>query len=345
MTPTNRPPTIRDVARHAGVSKSLVSLVLNGSPLVRPDKRAAVQASVRALGYRPNTAARRLTGRSLGTVGVLIHDLRQAFHEDLVETLNAGFHEHDMTMLLGDARLDRRADERLVNAFMNMRVDGLVVVGSMVPSADVAEAVTRIPSVVVASLDVLRPRVDVSVQDDELGARLATEHLLGLGHRRVAHVSGAVGASLERRRESYRATMLAAGLAPEVVVDDLTEDGAYRAATALLSRPARPTGVPARPTGVFAAADSAAVGVLRAASDLGLRVPRDLSVIGFDNASVSRSPGVELSTVDIDLDALVGTAIRLLRERIEDPTRRRRLRRTTPRVVVRRTTAEPAPDR
>ncbi|WP_392542747.1 LacI family DNA-binding transcriptional regulator [Oryzobacter telluris] len=334
-TRSGRPPTIRDVAVHAGVSKSLVSLVINDSPLVRPAKREAVEAAIRELGYRPNSAARRLGGTALRTVGVLVHDMRQPFHADMVEALNAGFHARDMTMLLGDAQLDRRADERVVNAFMNMRVDGLVLVGSMVSTEGVLEAVDRLPSVVVANLDLIRPRVDASVQDDVEGARLATEHLIGLGHRRIAHLSGTYGVSIGIRRDTYVETMRGAGLEPEVVVDDLTTDGAFRVATRLLGRPDRPTAI-------FCAADAVALGALRAAADLGLTVPGDVSVLGFDNTSLSRAPGIELSTVDIGLPEMAQAAIELLCDRIADRDRRRRIRRTAATVVPRRTTAPPA---
>jgi DNA-binding LacI/PurR family transcriptional regulator len=334
-----RHPTIRDVAALAGVSKSLVSLVLNDSPLVRPAKRAAVEAAVRELGYRPNSAARRLTGSSLGTVGVLIHDLRQPFHEDMVEALNVAFHARDMTMLLGDAMLDRRADQRLVNAFVNMRVDGLVLVGSMTPSEDVVQASLRLPTVVVASLDLVRPRVDLAVQDDAAGARLATEHLVDLGHRRIAHVAGSYGVAISDRRASFEAVVAEHGLSgrARVVTEDLTESGGYRAAVQLLEVP-----VADRPTAIFAAADTVGVGVLRAASDLGIRVPEDLSVVGFDNASVSARPGVELTTVDIELRHMAESTVDLLRERIEQPQRRRRVRRTTPSLVVRRSSGRPS---
>jgi len=336
-TGSGRPPTIRDVAARAGVSKSLVSLVLNDSPLVRPPKRAAVEAAVRELGYRPNAAARRLNGRPLGIVGVLTHDLRQSFHADMVEALNSAFHVRDMTVLLGDAQFDERADARLAKAFVTMRVDGLVLVGSMTPTPAVEEAVARMPTVVVASLDVVRPRIDLAVQDDSAGARLATEHLITLGHTRVAHVSGSFGAAIDVRRRAYEEAMRDAGLEAltRVVVEDLTESGGYRAATELLREPGRPTAL-------FVAADAAAVGAVRAALDLGLRVPQDVSVIGFDNATASRAPGVELSSVDIDVGAMAQHAVELLQDRIVDPGRRRRVRRTRAELVVRRTTGPPA---
>ena len=333
---TRRPPTIRDVAERAGVSKSLVSLVLNDSPKVRPARREAVRVAIEELGYRPNAAARSLIEARTRAVGVLLNDLRQPFYMDALDAVSEALHGQDMTMLLGDARLDRRADERLVNTFMDMRVDGLVLVGSMTPSQAVLEAAGRIPTVVVGTFDIDRPRVDISAQDDDLGATLATRHLIDLGHRRIGHVTGTFESVMALRRTAYERTMTEAGLADEirVVAGDITEAGGYRSTMEILSSGPRPTAL-------VMGADVVLVGALRAATELGLRVPRDLSVIGFDNSPVSRLPGAEFTTIDIETDVMGRRAVELLIERIERPDRRRRIRRTTPSLVVRRTTAAP----
>ncbi|WP_229818477.1 LacI family DNA-binding transcriptional regulator, partial [Streptomyces chromofuscus] len=126
-----RPPTIRDVAEHAGVSKSLVSLVLRGSDQVRPEKREAVLRSVRELGYRPNAAARSLSERRSRTVGVLLNDLRNPWFVDLLDGLNSPLHAAGLRMLLADARLNRRTDDDLTGPFLDLGVDGLVVVGTL----------------------------------------------------------------------------------------------------------------------------------------------------------------------------------------------------------------------
>jgi DNA-binding LacI/PurR family transcriptional regulator len=329
--------TIRDVAERAGVSKSLVSLVLNNSASVREPKRQAVLDAIRELGYRPNAAARSLTQGRTGTVGVLMNDLRNPWFVETVEGLNAELHEHDITMLLGDARLDRRADERLLRTFMDMRVDGLVLVGSMPVSAAVVEAADRLPTVVAGARDVDLPRVDVSVQDDLLGAELATRHLVELGHRRIALVTGTYERVMQLRRDGYQATMRGAGLADrvEVVTTEMTQGGGHRAGLELLQRPSRPTAL-------FVAADVAALGVLRAAAELGLGVPGDVSVVGFDNTRVADLPGTALTTVDVRSEVIGRTAARLLLARIAGPQRRRSTRLSTPSLVVRSTTAPPA---
>ncbi len=130
-----RPPTIRDVADRAGVSKSLVSLVLRGSEQVRPQKRDAVLRAVRELGYRPNAAARSLSEQRTRTVGVLLNDLRNPWFVDLLDGLNPLLHDHGLHMLLGDARLNRRTGQDLARPFLDLQVDGLVVVGTLPDTA------------------------------------------------------------------------------------------------------------------------------------------------------------------------------------------------------------------
>ncbi|WP_222711086.1 LacI family DNA-binding transcriptional regulator [Quadrisphaera setariae] len=333
-----RPPTIRDVAARAGVSKSLVSLVINGSPMVREEKRAAVLAAVEELGFRPSATARHLSSRRTGAVGVLVHDLRNPWYAEALEAVHARLHTAGATMLLGDARLDAAADERVLHTFVDLRLDGLVLVGSLEPTPAVLEAARRLPTVVAGALDVDLPDVDVSVQDDAAGARLATEHLLALGHRRLAHLAGAAGAVMRLRQESFTRAVAAVGAAGEVLRVEMTEESGHAAALELLARPADE-----RPTAVFAAADVAALGVLRAAAQLGLRVPEDVSVVGFDDVAPARLDGTALTTVDASSAAVGAGAVDLLLERTADRSRERRTVLAPVALVVRRTTASPPP--
>ncbi|MBB1246847.1 LacI family DNA-binding transcriptional regulator [Streptomyces durbertensis] len=328
-------PTIRTVAERAGVSKSLVSLVLRGSDQVRPEKREAVLTAVRELGYRPNAAARSLSEQRTRTVGVLLNDLRNPWFVDLLDGLNSLLHDNGLRMLLGDARLNRRLGQDLASPFLDLQVDGLVAVGTLPDPVSLARAAERIPVVVAGSREPALPGVDVVAGDDTLGARLATEHLLALGHRRIAHVSGH-GAVGELRRRSFEATMAAHGLAGDALVEpgDLTEEGGYRAAVRLLGRPDRPTAV-------FAVNDMTSVGVVSAAEESGLRVPSALSVVGYDNTSISQLRHVWLTTVDNAGHDVGRRAARCLLDRFDRPTRPAELQLTTPTLEVRGTTAPP----
>lgn len=329
-------PTVRSVAKHAGVSKSLVSLVLRDSPHVSDEKRQAVLDAIKALGYRPNAAARSLTERRSRAIGVVVNDLRNPWMVDCVDGLNAELATSGMHMLLGDGRLDRRDDERLMHAFMDMRVDGLILVGTMPPSTTITEAASRLPTVVAGDLDLRMPNVDVVGVDDLRGAELATHHLIRLGHRRIAHMAGNYGAFSERRRSSYEATMREHGLEEHVVVEtcDATEEGGYRAAVRLLSR--KP-----RPTAIFAVNDMACVGALSAADELGIAVPAELSLVGYDNTHLARIRHLWLTSVDAATYESGRYAAKLLLDRINDPTRDAVEHLLSPSLEVRGSTASP----
>ncbi|MEV0170594.1 LacI family DNA-binding transcriptional regulator [Streptomyces sp. NPDC050803] len=333
-----RQPTIRDVAEQAGVSKSLVSLVLRGSDQVRPEKREAVLRAVRELGYRPNAAARSLSERRTRTVGVLLNDLRNPWFVDLLDGLNSLLHDNGLRMLLADARLNRRTGQDPAEPLLDLRVDGLVVVGTLPDAAALGAVAERIPVVVAGAREAVPPRVDVVANDDERGARLVTEHLIGLGHRRIAHIAG-YGAVGELRRRSFEATMREHGLADRAVVEagDLTEEGGYRATVRLLGRAERPTAV-------FAVNDITSVGALSAAEELGLSVPRDLSVVGYDNTSISRLRHLWLTTVDGAGHDVGRRVARCLLDRFDRPGATGRVQLTAPVLEIRGTTAPPLTD-
>ncbi|MFF4568508.1 LacI family DNA-binding transcriptional regulator [Streptomyces sp. NPDC001410] len=328
-----RPPTIRDVAERAGVSKSLVSLVLRGSGQVRAEKRDAVLKAVRELGYRPNAAARSLSEQRTRTVGVLLDDLRNPWFVDLLDGLNSLLHTAGLHMLLADARLNRRMGHDLAEPFLDLGADGLVVVGTVPDAGGLGVLARRMPVVVAGAREPQPPGVDVVAGDDELGARLATEHLLGLGHRRIAHLAGH-GAVGELRRRGFEAAMRAHGAEPLVEPGDLTEEGGYRGTVRLLSRPERPTAV-------FAVNDMASVGALSAAGELGLTVPRDLSVAGYDNTSISRLRHVWLTTVDTAPHEVGRRAADCLLDRFERPEGEGKLHLAAPTLEIRGTTAAP----
>jgi DNA-binding LacI/PurR family transcriptional regulator len=328
-----RTPTIRDVAARAGVSKSLVSLVLRGAESVRPEKRAAVMAAIEELGYRPNAAARSLSERRTRTVGVLISDLRNPWFVELLDGLNSRLYDSGLHPLLADGHLNRRLGEDLTRTFTELRVDGLVAVGTLRDPQALRTAAGQIPTVVAGTREPVLPGVDIVANDDEQGARLATEHLIGLGHRHIAHIAGH-GAVGELRRRSFEATMREHGLADTAVVErgDLTEEGGYRATVRLLSRPKRPTAV-------FAVNDMSCVGALSAAEESGLQVPRDLSLVGYDNTYLSRLRHLWLTTVDNASHDVGRRAAQRLLDRIENPGRAGEVELATPSLEVRGSTA------
>ncbi|WP_326620776.1 LacI family transcriptional regulator [Streptomyces decoyicus] len=341
----DRPPTIRGVAERAGVSKSLVSLVLQGSPRVSDAKRQAVLAAIEELGYRPNAAARSLVARRTHTVGVLLNDMRNPWFVEVLDGLNSLLQAHGLRMLMADGRLDRRAGQDFARTFQELRVDGIVVVGTLPDTDGLAEVAERLPTVIAGNHEPRLPRVDLVANDDERGARLATEHLIGLGHRRIAHIAGQ-GLVGELRRRGFESAVRAHGLAASAVVEngDGTEEGGYRAAVRLLN-PSRGSGRPVgeRPTAVFAFNDISGVGALSAAQELGLEVPADLSLVGYDNTYLVRIRHLWLNSVNNASHEVGRRAARCLLDRMERPDAPAGQQLVAPELEIRGSTAPPRP--
>jgi DNA-binding LacI/PurR family transcriptional regulator len=327
----NRPPTIRTVAALAGVSKSLVSLVLQNSPRVSEEKRQAVLDAVAELGYRPDPVARSLAQRRTRTIGVVIDDLSNPWYVELLDGLRPVLHERGLRPLLADGRTEPDA----VQALADLRVDGLVLVGT--PTASAVDQVnglgSQIPTVVAGTREPLLLTVDVVANDDYRGGHLAATHLLELGHRRITHIIGE-GEVGRLRRAGYEAAVSAAGLAPECVAGDWTEATGRRVGYQLLRSADRPTAV-------VAANDLSAVGVLSAADELGLRVPEDLSVVGYDNTVFSKLDRLSLTTVDGHIAEVGQLAGRTLTARLDGDRGTAGIRLLVPALVLRSSTGPP----
>lgn len=327
--------TIRDVAERAGVSKSLVSLVLRGDPHVSDQRRRAVIEAMAELGYRPNRAARTLSSSRSGAVGVLLNDLRNPWFVDLLEGLTSILQAADLTPVLSDSATVRLVGGDPVDSLTGLGVDGIVVVGTTPDGPALTEAAALLPIVLAGTRNPPLPYVDVAVDDDEAGGRLATDHLITLGHRRIAHLwgPGDVGGL---RRDGFRTAMRAAGLDPERYAEagGMSEESGYAATRRLLA-------LDEPPTAIFAFNDISAVGALSAAADAGVRVPAQLSLVGYDNTYLARVRHISLTSVDNGNYAVGVQAGRFLVDRLEDPHRPARTARVATSLHVRSTTAPP----
>ena len=326
----DRPPTIRTVAARAGVSKSLVSLVLQNSPRVSEEKRRAVLQAVAELGYRPDPAARSLAERRTRTIGVVIDDLSNPWYAELLDGLRPVLHDHGLRPLLADGRTEPDA----VRALADLRVDGLVLVGTLAGSAVDQVNRSQIPTVVAGTREPLLPTVDVVANDDYRGGHLATTHLLELGHRRITHIIGE-GEVGRLRRAGYELAAGAAGIDPVCVAGDWTEATGRRVGRELLRSADRPSAV-------VAANDLSAVGVLTAADELGLRVPQDLSVVGYDNSVFSKLDRLSLTTIDGHMAEVGQLAGRTLTARLDGDGGTAGTRLLLPALVLRSSTGPPA---
>jgi DNA-binding LacI/PurR family transcriptional regulator len=333
----SRAPTIVDVARRAGVSKSVVSRVMRGERSVSEASRVSVLSAAAALGYRANAVARSLVQRRTYNIGVMVSDLHNIFFAEVLDGIYAAAAELGYRALLTTGNRDPDAEARALEQLLELRADGLVIAGAQVPPAVVTAAARAVPTAVVGS-DLRLPSVDVVVDDDLRGAELAVNHLVSLGHRDIALIDGGKGAGAAERRAGYRSAMAHAGLARHAVVEpgDFTEGGGYEAARRLLARNRRPSAI-------FASNDQSAVGALDAINEVGLGVPRDVSLMGYDNTALAALRHISLTTIHQPRNQIGEMAMRAVIRRIERPSASARRHVLAPELVVRDTTAPPPP--
>ncbi|SOC88848.1 transcriptional regulator, LacI family [Curtobacterium sp. 314Chir4.1] len=323
-----KPATIYDVAARAGVSKSLVSLVLQRSPRVSQQRRDAVLKAIQELDYRPSTAAVSLAGTRSRTIGVVLDDFRNQWFVDLLTGLREALQDQGHRLVVADRFLNTGLDVSPVEGFLSMRVEGIVIAGE--PDTDLAIPASM--PVVVAGGRATLPRADTVANDDRAGGAMAAEHLLALGHTSLGFIGASSAASDERRTGFSAGVDGKAEVATVVLPGEPTEGAGSRALAQLLD--AHP-GV----TAVFAANDVMALGALSELAERGLRVPEDVSVIGYDDTPLAATRYVGLTSID-DRSVEIGRGAgeRLL-ARIADPGLAATEVLVEPRLVARRTTA------
>jgi DNA-binding LacI/PurR family transcriptional regulator len=325
---------MEDVAREAGVSRALVSLVMRDQPNVSADRRHRVLEVAGRLGYRPNAMARSLASRRTRTVGVVLDDLRNPFFAEIAGGVEELASELGYQLMLGaGGRLARRERSALAT-LLEYRVDGVILVSPRMPASEFAAAAAEIPLVVVGR-QVRGADADCVLIDEQHGTGLVLDHLVALGHKRITHVDAGRGAGGPQRRAAYLRGMKARRLASyaRVIAGDFTEEAGANAARELLAGPQLPTAV-------FAANDMAAAGLLGEFDRAGVTVPGDVSVVGYDNISIAHLAHVSLTTVDQPRTEMGRMALELLLARLER-RRPRVVRLVEPTLVVRSTTARP----
>lgn len=329
------PITIRDVATAAGVSVATVSRVANGSTHnypVRAETRDRVLQAIARLGYRPNDNARRLLLNRSGLIGIIVPDISNPYYPEVARGIEDVANANGFRVIFCSTdRLPDRA-AAYIEALLLKRVDGLVIVGGgdeiQLSESTVATYGTKV-------IFVGRPSPSFStVRIDNVGAACnATEHLLSLGHTRIGFISaGASSNTVTERRRGYLKAIKMAGIEVDhdlIVNGDFSESIGYAAALQLL-RMTKP------PTAIFAANDRMALGAMAAVADLGLSVPDDVALVGFDDVPMSAFLRPALTTVSVSAQELGARAMEVLAKDIEETGQpgRRRVRVAT-RLVIR----------
>jgi LacI family transcriptional regulator len=303
------PPTVVDVARRAGVSTATVSRILSGASRGRPLTRERVIAAARELGYRPSGVARSLKLRSTRTIGLIITDIANPFYPELVRAIEDAALERHQALLLCNGAEDAAREAAYLEVLAERRVEGIIVASSGLTERH-GRWLARAPLPVVL-VNCTLPDVGIpGIQTDNVaGARLATEHLLDLGHRSIAHVAGPpTNAASAERRAGFAEALAARGLDPDgavVVTGDGHVGGGERALLEILARAPETTGI-------VAYNDLTAIGVLRALRRAGRSVPQDVSVVGFDDIAVAAEIEPPLTTVTQDVATMGRWAVEQL---------------------------------
>ena len=332
------PATIRDVAKRAGVGVGTVSRVLNNSPSVSDSTRRKVLTAIDELSYTPNPSARRLSlGKTLSIAVIVPFFTRPAFVERL-RGVEYALSQSEYDLILFNVETTVERDIYFRELPRRERVDGLLVISLSPPNGEVNYLLqAEVPTVLV---DAYHPSLDHVVIDDVAGGRMATQHLIDLGHSKISLVSDPLVnpfnfVSSRDRYQGYRQALAEAGIPFRPEYHRQAPHGreeARQMAADLLS-------LPDRPTAIFATSDTQAVGVLEAAQNMGLMVPEDLSVIGYDDIEMAEY--LHLTTIRQPLFALGIEAVELLLDSIASPPVAPRRVLLPIELVVRGTTAPP----
>jgi DNA-binding LacI/PurR family transcriptional regulator len=326
-----RPPTMKDVAAAAGVSKALVSMIFREAAGPNAQTRVRVLETAERLGYRRNRTASLLArrrGRHLG-VAMSVHS---AFHAELVDNVQAVADELGYEIVLG-AVTRTHNEQRAVETLLEYRCEALLLLGPELPAAALHALAEQVP-VVVIGRRMSRGPADVVRTADADGLRQVVDHLVALGHRRVVYVDSGSGRISADRRHGYESAMRRHGLAPHSVHGGPTEaDGAAAAAQILALDP--------RPTAVAAYNDHCAVGILDRLRRSGIEIPAMMSVVGFDDSPISRLAHLDLTTISQEPEEQARLAVRAAVDRLEGVRGEVRDTVLKPRLVVRGSTAPP----
>jgi len=316
------PTTIREVARRAGVGVATVSRVLNNSGFVSTQSRQSVLQAVSDLNYVPNPTARRLSLGKTFTIAVIVPFFTRPSFVERLRGIDSVLAESDYDMIVFNVETTQRRDKFFTEVPRRDRADGVIIV-TLTPT-DGQVAVFEESGVPVVLVDSDHPRLPSVREDSVLGGRLATQHLIDLGHRKIAYLSDVLddvfksAAASARRQTGYQQAMREAGLPlNEAYLKSgrHSREEARRCAAELLT-------LPDRPTAIFAASDTQAIGVMEAARDLGMRVPEDVSVVGYDDLDIADYLG--LTTVRQSLFESGRRGAELLLHAIEQPHRNTR---------------------
>jgi len=327
--------TIKDVAALAGISYTTVSHVVNNTRPVSQEVRRKVEAAIKSLDYVPSAVARSLKAKTTATIGLLVPNSLNPYFAELARGIEDYCERNGYCVILCNSDDNPDKQRSYLRVLLEKRIDGLIV-ASAGGDSGLAQGLTGVKTpMVIVDRGLEGVNADLVRIDHEYGAYLATRHLLELGHRDIATIGGPASTSVAQMRQAgYRRALQEAGIEvreERMLESDFTSTGGYNAAARLLeSNP---------PSAIFAGNDMIGIGVLRAAAERNVRVPAELSVIGFDDIQMSRYVYPALTTVGQSILQLGEMAAEVLLRRIAAPDSGTDQRIVTPSIVLRESTA------
>jgi len=329
-------PTIYDVSRQARVSLATVSRVVHNHPTVRPETRAKVLEAMDQLGYHPNLLASALMTKQTKTIGLLVPDISNPFFAELCRGVGDAVSEIGINVVIcnTDDQLDREKDQ--VRLLRQKGVDGLILASAEVNEEHIDELLIQRYPVVLVARGVSRMDVPSVTVDDFEGGYVATRYLLDLGHRRIALLSGPRRTTPTlARRKGFEAAMEQMG----VPIDpQLVDAGAHTIESGMEMTARLLERNPERPTAIVAGNDLIAIGAIKVLRRAGLRIPEDISIVGYDGTFLTEAFDPELTTVRQPTEEIATEAIRLLTSAIADPEKVSRKVVLPPQLLIRAST-------
>jgi len=329
--------TLDDVAKAAGMSRAQVSRALRGDPGVRPETRKRIDEIAAKLNYRPNLAARSLVSSTSSIVGLVIGDPNNPFHIQLGQDVDRQLIASGFEPVTSLRSQEDGSEIFEVDRLLRLRAAGVILLGTTHQPEAIGEIADRLPCVYLGNKEILHPNVTAIAVDDEYGVRQAMNHLLSLGHRRIAHLGGMTEASALERTRVYCEVMAEAGLEP-VYLSGSHTSAFGREGVDILFANSNP------PTAIFASNDSIALGVLDRLKGRGMSVPDDVSLIGFDDIPDARNEVFSLTTLRQDTKSQAMAAVVSLQAIIAGSERRLARQVMPVELVTRRSTGAPRPE-
>lgn len=332
---------IKDVARMAGVSTATVSHVINNTRFVSEETRQKVQAAIDACGYTPNAHARSLASGRSRILGLIISDIANPFFPELVKSIEEKASAHGYEIILSNTNYEPKRIVACVQRMLDQRVQGVAILTSEMDFSLSRRLADQEVAVVFLDVGEVGPHTSNILVNYEKGIREGVEHLLALGHRRIAYISGPSRLkSAARRKAAFTKIMkkyrISLGATPLIFEGDFKTTGGQRAAAEILR-------LDPRPTAIVSGNDLMAIGALRELKNAGLRAPQDISVIGFDDISFASLADPPLTTILIPRSEIGENAVEALIRTIQDADNLGREFKVSAQLVVRESTGAAPP--